>query len=166
MTVREFNQCVDTLEYIINEKIIPLMANVLKAIVTLICLSIKGIALTLNYIYKITGGDKVDAAREFAKNVKKNTESRSPDDVRSVRAIGISPLLIPTTIKEAMGDKRSSYNSLERYIQAKLKPELATNLIDLSSYPTPKNRRCKKHYICLGDRCVPREIATLTTASI
>ncbi|WP_448999628.1 hypothetical protein [Myxosarcina sp. GI1(2024)] len=81
MTVREFNRYVDVLEYIVNEKIILLMANVLKAVVTLICLSIKGIVLSLNFAYKITGGDRVDAAKEFAKNVKENSESRSQDDV-------------------------------------------------------------------------------------
>lgn len=159
MNVQKFNRYVDVLEYMVNEKIIPLMANVLKAIVTLICLAIKGIALILHYIYKITGGDRVDAAREFAKNVRGNPESRSQNNVR---AIGIAPLIIPATINEAMGLGILSYSSVERYIQVKLKPELATNLIDLSSYPAPKNRRCKKHYICFGGRCVPRDIAALT----
>ncbi len=161
MTAREFNRYVDVFEYIVNEKIIPLIANVLKAIVTLICLSIKGIAIILHYIYKITGGDRVDAAKEFAKNVKENPKSRSQNNVR---ATGIPPLIIPATINEAMGLGISSYNSLEQYIQVKLKSELATNLIYTSSYPAPKNRRCKKRYICLGDHCVPRDIAALTAS--
>ena len=67
MTLQEFKRNVDALEYIINQKVIPLIANVLKAIVTLICLSIKGIALILNYLYEITGGESVDAAKKFAK---------------------------------------------------------------------------------------------------
>ncbi len=76
MTLQEFKRNIDALEYIINEKVIPLIANILKAIVTLICLSIKAIALTLNYIYKITGGESVDAAKEFTKNIKENPPSQ------------------------------------------------------------------------------------------
>lgn len=153
MTVKEFNHIIDTIEYMINEKVIPFMANVLKAIVTLICLSIKAIALILNYIHKITGGESVNAAKKFAKNIRENPPSQiNIED-------GTKVLMIPANIYDAMGFKFSNHHSLNNYIQAKLKPELTTNLIYMSSYNAPKNRRCKKHHICIGNRCVPTEIA-------
>ena len=150
MTVKEFNNIIDTIEYMINEKVIPFMANVLKAIVTLICLSIKAIALILNYIHKITGSESVNAAKKFAKNIRENPALKEDDET-----------IIPANINEAMGFEFSNHYSINKYIQAKLKPELTTNLINMSSYNAPKNRRCKKHHICMGNRCVPREIAAL-----
>ncbi len=70
-------------------------------------------------------------------------------------------MVVPANINDAMGFKFSNHYSVNKYIQAKLKPELTTNLIYMSSYNAPKNRRCKKHHICIGNRCVPREIAVL-----
>ena len=151
MTIQEFKRNIDAIEYIINEKVIPFLAKVLKAIITLICLSIKGIALILNYLYKITGGESVDAAKEFAKNIRENPALKEDDGT-----------IIPATLNEAMGFKFSNRYCVNKYIRAKLKPELTTNLINMSSYPAPKNRRCKKHHICINNRCVPTEIAALT----
>ncbi|MEM7590469.1 MAG: hypothetical protein AAF383_02915 [Cyanobacteria bacterium P01_A01_bin.83] len=150
MTTKEFNTHIDTIEYIINEKLISLIANVLKAIVTLICLAIKATAFVLNYIYKITGGEAVDAAKEFAKNIRENSVLKEDDGT-----------IIPASINDAMGLKSSFHHSLNNYIRDKLKPELTTNLINMNSYKAPKNRRCKKHYVCINNHCVPTEIAAL-----
>jgi|GEM_PF-3977464 len=153
MTTKEFNNIIDAIEYIINEKVIPFIANVLKAIVTIICLAIKSTALVLSYIHKITGGESVDAAKKFAKNIRENPILQCDDGTKS--------LMIPTSINEAMGLKLSNHHSLNNYIRVKLKPELTTNLIYMSSYNAPKNRRCKKHHVCINNRCVPIEIAAL-----
>ncbi|MEM8676271.1 MAG: hypothetical protein AAGF83_20760 [Cyanobacteria bacterium P01_G01_bin.67] len=153
MTTKEFNTHIDAIESIINEKLIPLIANVFKAIVTLICLAIKAATFVLNYIYKITGGESADAAKEFAKNIRENNTLQCDDGTKS--------LMIPASINEAMGFKFSNHHSLNNYIREKLKPELTTNLINMSSYKAPKNRRCKKHHICINNRCVPTEIAAL-----
>ena len=155
MTLLEFQRNVDAIESIAHNYIIPFIANILKAIVTLICLGIKATALVLNYIYKITGGEAVDAAKEFAKNIQENPPSQiNIED-------GTKALMIPATIDEAMGFNFSNHYSVNKYIQAKLKPELTTNLIYMSSYNAPRNRRCKKHHICINNRCVPTEIAAL-----
>ena len=159
MTLLEFQRNVDAIESIAHNYIIPFIANILKAIVTLICLGIKATALVLNYIYKITGGEAVDAAKEFAKNIQKNNTSQI-----NINGDGTKALMIPATIDEAMGFKFSNHHSLNNYIRAKLKPELTTNLIYMSSYLAPKNRRCKKHHVCIGNRCVPKEIAALTAS--
>lgn len=165
MTIQEFKRNIDAIELIAHNYIIPFIADVLKAIVTLICLGIKGIALILNYIYKITGGEAVDAAKEFAKNIRDN--SRLQDGIKPVGIHiddGTKPLMIPANINDALGFKLSNHYSVNKYIQAKLKPELTTNLFYMSSYNAPKNRRCKKHHVCIGNRCVPTEIAALTAS--
>ncbi|MEM8828957.1 MAG: hypothetical protein AAGE96_06315 [Cyanobacteria bacterium P01_G01_bin.19] len=153
MTTKEFNTHIDTIEYIINEKLISLIANVLKAIITLICLTIKATIFVLNYIHKITGGESVDAAKKFAKSIENNNTLQCDD--------GIKSLMIPASINDAMGLKSSFHHSLNNYVRAKLEPELTTNLINMCSYNAPKNRRCKKHYVCINNRCVPTEIAAL-----
>lgn len=157
MTTKEFNTHIDAIEYVINAKVIPLIANVLKAIVTLICLAIKATVLVLNYIYKITGSEAVDAAKKFAKSIENNnTLQKNKFDGTQTLMI---PATVPATIDDAMG--LSNHHSLNNYIRAKLKPELTTNLINISSYKAPKNRRCKKHHVCINNRCVPTEIAAL-----
>ena len=154
MTVEEFNTHIDAIESIANNHLIPLIAHVLKAIVTLICLSIKGIARICDYIYKITGGESVNAVKEFASNVR---------DVQIAYAHGEThkEVIIPATIHDAMGFKFSTHHPLNNYIWTQLKPELTTNLIYTSSYKAPRNHRCKKNYICINNRCVPKEIAAL-----
>lgn len=157
MTTNKFNTHIDAIESIINEKIIPLIANILKATVTLICLAIKATVLVLNYIYKFTGGEAVGAAKKFAKSIENNnTLQRNKSDRTQTLMI---PATVPATIDDAMG--LSNHHSLKNYIRAKLKTELTTNLINMSSYKAPKNRKCKKHYVCINNCCVPTEIAAL-----
>lgn len=151
-----FNENIDALEYGLNQKLIPFVAEVAKAIVTLLCLTIKVIAALIGYIDKLTGGEEVAAVKELAKNIK---ESELSNSTKRKDLVVNPPILIPASIDAALGLKISDCHSVYKFVRNNLRPILIENLLDATSYKAPRNKRCRQGFVSLSARCVRVETA-------
>ena len=154
-----FNQIIDALEYCLNQKVIPFLAEVAKAVVTLICLTIKAVAAIFKYINKITGGEEVAAIKQLARNIKSINELNNTKNKNLVD--DLPPILIPANIDAALGLNISKYNPAHKFARDDLRSILLENLLDLASYKAPRNKRCRKGFVSLGNRCVLQEIISV-----
>jgi hypothetical protein len=144
-----FNENIDALEYRLNQKLIPFVAEVAKAIVTLLCLTIKVIAALIGYIDKLTGGEEVAAAKQWVEKIK---ESELSNTTKSKDLVVKPPLLIPASIDAALGLNISDCNSVNKFVRNNLRPILAKNLLDATSYKAPRNKRCRQGFVPMDNR--------------
>lgn len=147
----------DALETIANNHIIPFLADVAKALVTLAVLATKGL-IKLSYLAVIFATNRV-VANNREQDIK--GETANPDETLESKAINY-PVSIPMSedsgntidsdVEEAEPQPSeltavSIYNPLanclEDFIAAGLRDSLAKNFLDSVSYKLPRNKKVK-----------------------
>ena len=138
----------DAIETIANNHIIPFLADVAKALVTLVILATKGL-IKLSYLAAIFATNRVVANKQSTETTDTNRET----DVTVI--VPISEDLNNTVYSKAdeaeqkpseliavsIHNPRANY--LENFIAAGLKDTLTKNYLNLVSYKLPKNNRVK-----------------------
>ena len=147
----------DALETIANDHIIPFLANVAKALVTLAILGTKGL-IKLSYLAAIFATNRV-TTNNREQDI--NHETTNPDEAVSSEAtnypvsISISKDSDDTVVSEVEEQQEqllevtaiNIYNPradyLEDFIAAGLKDTLAKNFLNSVSYKLPRNKKVK-----------------------
>ena len=138
----------DALETIANDHIIPFLANVAKALVTLVILATKGL-IKLSYLAAIFATNRVVANKQSTDTTDTDREIDVPVN------IPISEDSNDTVISEveeaeqlpsrvtAINIYNPRANYLEDFIAAGLRDSLAKNFLDSVSYKLPRNKKVK-----------------------
>ncbi len=138
----------DALETIANQHLIPFLANVAKALVTLAILATKGL-IKLSYLAAIFATNRVvankqstdttDTDREIDVPVNISISEDSDDTVISEVEEAEQPSSKVTAIN--IYNPRADY--LEDFIAAGLRDTLAKNFLNSVSYKLPRNKKVK-----------------------
>ena len=147
----------DALETIANDHIIPFLANVAKALVTLAVLATKGL-IKLSYLAAIFATNRVathnreqDINYETT-NLNQTVESKATNNSVSISISKDSDDTVVSEVEEQQEqllevtainiyNPRADY--LEDFIAAGLKDTLAKNFLNTVSYKLPRNRKVK-----------------------
>ena len=138
----------DALETIANNHIIPFLADVAKALVTLVILGTKGL-IKLSYLAAIFATNRVVANKQSTDTTNTDREIDAPVNIPISEDSGNT---IDTEVEEAeqppskvtainIYNPRADY--LEDFIAAGLKDTLAKNFLNTVSYKLPRNRKVK-----------------------
>ena len=138
----------DALETIANDHIIPFLANVAKALVTLVILGTKGL-IKLSYLAAIFATNRVVANKQSTDTTDTDREIDVPVSIPISEDSGNT---VDTEVEEAeqlpsrvtainIYNPRANY--LENFIAAGLRDTLAENYLNSVSYKLPKNNRVK-----------------------
>ena len=170
----------DALETIANNHIIPFLADVAKALVTLVILGTKGL-IKLSYLAALFATNRV-VANNREQDIK--GETANPDETLESKAINY-PVSIP--ISEDSGNTIDSEveeaepqtseltaitilkpraNYLENFIAAGLRDTLAKNFLNTVSYKLPRNKKVKsKTHIRHGNIGILKEHYSLVLST-
>ena len=147
----------DALETIANNHIIPFLADVAKALVTLAILGTKGL-IKLSYLAAIFATNRVVANKQSTDTTDTDREIDIPVDISISED---SDNTVDSEVEEAeqppseltainIYNPRANY--LKDFIAAGLRDTLANNFLDSVSYKLPRNKKVKsKTHIRHGD---------------
>ena len=172
MRQAEIFRHLDVIEIIANQHLIPFIANVAKALVTLVILATKGL-VKLSYLAAIFATNRVatnnreqDIDRETT-NLDQTVESEATNNSVSIPISQDSDDAIDSEVKQqqeqlskvtAINIYNPRANYLEDFIAAGLRDTLANNFLDSVSYKLPRNKKVKsKTHIRHGNIGIRKE---------
>ena len=148
MRQAEIFRHLDALETIANNHIIPFLADVAKALVTLAVLATKGL-IKLSYFAVIFATNRVVTNKQSTETTNTDRETEVPvsipiseDSDSTIDSEVEEPEQQPSE-RTAISIYNPRANCLEDFIAAGLKDTLAKNYLNLVSYKLPKNNRVK-----------------------
>ena len=157
MRQTEIFRHLDALETIANQHLIPFLANVAKALVTLAVLATKGL-IKLSYLAAIFATNRVVASNREqdikgeTANLDETLESKAINYPVSIPISEDSDNTVDSRVEEAEQQPSeliaiNIYNLhadyLKNFIAAGLKDTLAKNFLDSVSYKLPSNKKVK-----------------------
>ena len=138
----------DALETIANNHIIPFLANVAKALVTIVILGTKGL-IKLSYLTAIFATNRVVANKQSTETTDTNQETEvsvsipiSENSDNTVDSKAEEPEQ-QTSELTAISILKPREDYLEDFIAAGLGDILANNFLDSVSYKLPRNKKVK-----------------------
>lgn len=138
----------DALETIANNHIIPFLADVAKALVTLAVLAAKGL-IKLSYLAAIFATNRIVANKQSTEVTDTNQETDAPisipiskDSDSTIDSEVEEPEQQPSE-RTAISIYNPRANCLEDFIAAGLRDSLAKNFLDSVSYKLPRNKKVK-----------------------
>ena len=148
MRQTELFRHLDALETIANNHIIPFLADVAKALVTLAVLTTKGL-IKLSYLAAIFATNRVIANKQSTDTTDTDRETDAPVSISISEDSGNT---VDAEVEEAepqqseltainIYNPRANY--LDDFIAAGLKDTLANNFLDTVSYKLPRNKKVK-----------------------
>ena len=172
MRQTEIFRHLDALETIANQYLIPFIANVAKALITLVILATKGL-IKLSYLAAIFATNRVvtknpeqDINHETT-NLDQTISSEATNNSVSIPISKDSDDTIVSEIREqeqqpskvtAINLYNPRANYLEDFIAAGLRDTLANNFLDSVSYKLPRNKKVKSRtHISHGDIGILKE---------
>ena len=142
----------DALETIANQHLIPFLANVAKALVTLAILGTKGL-IKLSYLASIFAANRVVANKQNTDTTDTDREIDVPVDIPiSEDSDSDNDSTIDSEVEErlqqpsgltAINVLEPRANYFEDFIAAGLRDTLANNFLNTVSYKLPRNKKVK-----------------------
>ena len=162
----------DAIETIANNHIIPFLADVSKALVTLVILGTKGL-IKLSYLAAIFAANSDGTNKQSTEATDTNQEANVPV---SIPISEDSDDTIDSEVEERLQQQPSELTAisilkpradyLKDFIAAGLRDTLAKNYLNLVSYKLPKNNRVKtKTHIRYKDIGILKEHYTLVLST-